>query len=106
MTSRFLNLIGASFAAACLAWGCAHHTARTSPRELFSKIEIGMPRSQVDLLLGAPSFPGRSPDQEVWYLLPPRIELHESPFAPGTIGIRFTENGRVASKRLNPQFRR
>ena len=101
---KLLSLVCAAFLSACLL-GCAHHQASASPRELFAKIQIGMPRSQVDALLGAPSVPQLSPEQDAWYLPPPRIELHESPAAPGTIGIRFAADGRVASKTLNPQFR-
>lgn len=76
-----------------------------SPRELLSKIEIGMERAKVEALLGASRVPDLPPDQEVWYLPSPQIEPHESPYAIGTIGVRYTAEGRVASKRLNPQYR-
>jgi hypothetical protein len=91
-----------------IAWlvsACSHTHGNTSPRELFAKIEIGMPRSKVDALLGLPTVAQLSSDQDTWYLPPPRIESHESPYAPGTIGVRFLDSGTVASKRLNPQFR-
>jgi hypothetical protein len=64
-----------------------------------------MSRSAADALLGDPIVPPVSSEQEVWYLPPPSIEPHESPFAPSTIGLRFTADGKVASKRLNPQFK-
>src|SRR5436309_2498158 len=104
MHHKYFSLMCAAFLSAWLS-GCAHQEASASPRDLFAKVQIGMPRLQVDALLGAPSVPQLSPDQDAWYLPPPRIEFHESPFAPGTIGVRFTADGRVASKRLNPQFR-
>ena len=93
------------FALALMVAGCAHRQHVATPRDLFAKIQTGMSRSEVDALLGLQTIPQLSPDDDAWYLPPPRIELHESPFAPGTIGIRFTSDGRVASKRLNPQFR-
>ena len=95
--------VSAILMCAWLAAGCAHTHRDTSVRELFAKIQIGMSRSQVDALLGPPTAPQLSPDADAWYLPSPRIKSHESPFAPGTIGIRFTDEGRVASKTLNPQ---
>jgi len=90
---------------AWLVVGCAHRQPTATPGELFAKIQTGMSRSEIDALLGPPTIPQLSPDGDAWYLPPPRIELHESPAAPGTIGVRFAADGRVASKRLNPQFR-
>jgi hypothetical protein len=87
------------------ALGCAHTKQAASPRELFAKIQVGMSRSEVEALLGTPTVQQLSPDDEAWYLPPPRIEHHESPIALGTIGVRFTADGRVASKSLHPQFR-
>ena len=49
--------------------------------------------------------PRLSPNATVWYLPSPALEPHESPYAPGTIGIHYTAEGRVASKEWNPQFR-
>jgi hypothetical protein len=90
---------------AWLAAGCAYPAVGGSPRELFAHIAVGMPRAKVDALLGPPTVPPSSPEEEAWYLPPPQLRPEESPFAPGTIGIHFTKDGRVASKRLNPQFR-
>ena len=97
--------MSAFFVGVWLVVGCAHTEHVAAPRELFPKIQIGMSRSEVDALLGPPVVPQLSPDGDAWYLPPPRIEPHESPFAPGTVGVRFGSDGRVASKRLNPQFR-
>ena len=102
---NFLRLISALLIGAWLAVGCAHIEQAASPRELFAKVQIGMSRSEVDTLLGAPVVAQLSPDGEAWYLPPPRIEPYESPIAFGTIGVRFASDGRVASKLLNPQFR-
>jgi len=104
-THRFFNSVSAILFGAWLVVGCAHTRQAASPSELYGKIQIGMSRPEVDALLGAPTVSQLTPDGDAWYLPPPRIELYESPFAPGTIGVRFTANGRVASKRLNPQFR-
>jgi hypothetical protein len=100
----FLRLVSTLLIGAWVA-SCAHTQQTATPRELFTKIEIGMSRSEVDAVLGAPIVPQLSPDTDAWYLPPPSIQSHESPFAPGTIGVRFASDGRVASKRLNPQFR-
>ena len=100
---RILTII--CFALALIVVGCAHKQHAATPRDLFARIQTGMSRSEVDALLGPPTLPQLSADDDVWYLPPPQIELHESPYAPGTIGIRFASDGRVASKRLNPQFR-
>jgi hypothetical protein len=104
-THDFLRLRSALFVGAWLVVGCAHKEHAMTSRELFAMVEIGMSRSDVDALLGAPGVPQLSSDGEVWYLPPPPIEPHDSPFAPGTIGVRFASDGTVASKRLNPQFR-
>jgi hypothetical protein len=37
------------------------------------------------------------------YLPPPGVASHESPYAPGSIGIVYTTDGKVARKELNPQ---
>ncbi|HWX18742.1 MAG TPA: hypothetical protein VN578_02440 [Candidatus Binatia bacterium] len=104
-TGQRLRLFASLAVAAWLGWGCAHRSAGTSPRQLFREIHIGMPRSQVDVILGVPEVPQTSPSEEAWYLPPPRIGFSESPYAPGTIGIRFTADGKVAAKRFNPQYR-
>lgn len=101
---RLFNFCSVLLGSVLIFAGCAHRQEAT-PRQLFAKIEVGMSRSQVDAVLGPPSVPQVSPESDAWYLPPPRIEPHESPFAPGTIGVRFGDDGRVASKRLNPQFR-
>ncbi len=76
---------------------------RISPSELYLKIQPGMSRAEVDALLGSPTSPQLAVGDTVWYLSAPRIEPHESPAAPGTIGVRFTADGKVASKLMNPQ---
>ena len=102
---EILPMAGVVMGLAWLGSGCPQPRGHASPRELFSGIQIGMDRAKVEALLGAPTVPQLSPDQDVWYLAPPRIEPRESPYAFGTIGIRYTTAGRVASKRLNPQYR-
>jgi hypothetical protein len=94
----------AAFLSAWLS-GCTHQRAGASPRDLFAKIEIGMSRSAVEALLGSPVTQALSPGRDTWYLPPPRLELREAPFAPGTIGVRFSLDGKVEWKQLNPQFR-
>ena len=84
-------------------FSCAHPQPEASPRSLYDQVDIGMSRADVEALLGEPV--SRSFEDEAWYLPPPQLEPAESPYAPGTIGMRFTPDGRVASKRLNPQFR-
>ena len=103
-THGFLRLMVAMVFSAWVVIGCAHKQ-QAAPSQLFAKIQLGMSRSEVDALLGPPVVPQLSPDGDAWYLPPPRIEPHESPFAHGTIGVRFGSDGRVVSKRLNPQFR-
>src|ERR1035437_3620128 len=103
-----LRILGATGMVLVFVWlvaGCAHPRGQSSPRDLFSRIEIGMDRAKVEALLGAPTVLQISPDTDVWYLPPPRLEPYESPYAPGTIGIAYTPEGIVASKRLNPQYR-
>ena len=103
---KYSKLIGAVLVLiAAMAVGCAHKERASSPSELVAKIHAGMSRAEVDALLGAPSVPASGPEDEVWYLPPPRIGRQESPFAPGTIGIRFDAEGKVTGKRLNPQYR-
>ena len=92
-------------ACALMIIGCTHRQHAVNPTDLFAKIQTGMSRSEVDALLGPPTVPQPSPDGDAWYLPPPKIEPHESPFALGTIGVRFGSDGRVVSKRMNPQFR-
>jgi hypothetical protein len=104
ITHGLFRLVSTLLFGAWLVVGCAHRQGAT-PRELFAKIEIGMSRSEVDALLGSPFLPQLSPDDDTWYLPPPKIESHESPFAPGAIGVRFTIEGKVTSKYLNPQYR-
>ena len=104
-THGLMSVMSALTFGACVVIGCAHRQQTASPEQLFARIQVGMSRSEVDALLGPPTVPQASPDSDAWYLPPPRIEPYESPFAPGTIGVRFTSDGRVASKRLNPQFR-
>jgi hypothetical protein len=88
---------------------CTERSAPTT-RQLFDRIEIGMSRAEVDALLGTPverykRGPPPSEDEHAWYLLPPEIGLVEAPYAPGSIGVVFHPDGRVASKQINPQVR-
>jgi hypothetical protein len=64
-----------------------------------------MARDDVESMLGSPTVSQVSPEAIAWYLPPPKIELHDSPYAMGTIGVSYTSDGRVASVQLNPQFR-
>jgi len=74
------------------------------PQELLARIEIGMSQPEVAGMLGEPKDSSTSSSGYTWYLAPPGIEPHESPYAPGTIGIKFTDAGKVASFKLNPQY--
>ena len=76
--------------------------ARTA-QELFQMIEVGIPRQRVETLLGPPVLPELAPGEIAWYLRSPKIEAWQSPFAPGSIGITYSADGKVASKLLNPQ---
>jgi hypothetical protein len=71
---------------------------KPGPRQLFAKIQIGMPRSDVDAILGAPAIHHLSMGNIQWYLPPP----DGTNGLPGQIGIRFTPGDRVESKQLNP----
>jgi len=102
-TRRPFNFLSVLLGSVLLFAGCAHRQEAATPRQLFAKVKVGMSRSEVDAVLGPPSQPQPSPEGHAWYLPPPRLEPWESPFAPGTIGVRFGDDGRVASKLLNPQ---
>lgn len=91
-------------AALCLS-ACLHQPGRAAPRELFAAVRVGMTRVRVEKLLGPPTVRSASPERGTWYLPPPLIEPYESPFAPGTIGITYSRDGRVETKVLNPQLK-
>jgi hypothetical protein len=78
-------------------------------RERFQAIEVGMPRAEVEAVLG-PSLlrqdaflPPQQRAQIAWYLPPPRIGHEESPWGAGAICIRYDHADRVTQKELNPQ---
>jgi hypothetical protein len=91
--------------------GCASRPAEARPHELLERIAPGMSRSEVEAVLGPAvghgpyALPPRSEESETWYLPPPPLDGLESPFAPGAIGVTFSREGTVVSKRLNPQCR-
>lgn len=99
-----MKALGPFLAMAALLAGCAQPPAATT-RQLFDAIAFGMSRAEVDARLGAPVVPPLGQQAEVWYLPPPELDPAESPFAPGTIGVTFSEDGKVIARRLNPQFR-
>lgn len=71
----------------------------------YVRIDIGMERTAVEARLGKP-VAERVPDgKTTWYLAAPVISPYESPYAPGSIGITYTKDGRVHEKELNPQVR-
>src|SRR5262245_55878682 len=87
-------------------FGCASQQP-VSVRERFEGIQVGMPRSEVEARLGHPvlcyNVHPLVVDEEAWYLPPPQIGLVDAPWGPGSICVRYTIDGRVASKDLNPQ---
>jgi hypothetical protein len=89
---------------AWLLTDCARTHQTLSARELLERVHVGMPMAEVNRLLGDPMSPQMRPDGDAWYLPPPRIDVWQSPFAPGTIGVHFSADGTVASKRLNPHY--
>lgn len=100
-----------------LATGCTSSPSTPSTasphrvRELFDQIAIGMPRAEVEALLGPPkeqwdrSPPPLRPQWKAWYLEPPALEPTDSPYANGSIGVSYAADGTVAAKQLNPHVR-
>lgn len=97
--------------------GCSVCQQADAPGEMFQKVKVGMLRAEVDARLGPPVQVSSSAPVwntapvpfavfvEAWYLPPPELGPVDSPYAPGTIGVTFTADGKVVSKRLNPQYR-
>lgn len=81
-------------------------------KELHDWIEPGMSCAKVESRLGPPVFryatmaPPRVGDDEAWYLPPPELDLLESPYAPGTIGVVYNRDNMVVAKKFNPQWKR
>ena len=98
-----LLCVGASL---LLVAGCGYESSSATATELFAKVRPGMTRSEVDELLGPCKATAVSSEGHTWYLSPPSIEPHESPYAPGSIGIVFGGDGRVVSATMNPQLRK
>jgi hypothetical protein len=94
--------------AAVLVWMTAGGCQTSSPpsgsevKDLFGRVQVGMDRQAVEKLLGAPTLFASAGDT-TWYLPPPDIGPNESPYAPGSIGIIYSSDGKVVRKELNPQ---
>ena len=72
-----------------------------NPKHLFQRVEIGMPREQVETILGKPLVPEVEPNGWATYLPPAPLRRHESP-SLGSIEITYS-NGVVAEKELSYQ---
>ena len=88
----------------------AQRGAKVGIVELFKKLEIGMTRQQVEVLLGAPvrtPLKGPGEDLQVDYLGPEYAERsllpHESPFAPAGIFVTY-RRGILVKKGYNSQW--
>jgi hypothetical protein len=83
------------------------HAVRVrGPVELFADVRIGMPRPEIEAMLGKPMVAEveRSGIVEVWYLSPPPVVKPGVPRGgPGSIFVAY-RGGRVVEKRLNPQL--
>ena len=80
----------------------------SAPKALdeYVRINLGMERAAVEKRLGKPVGEAfSSGGKTTWYLAPPVIARYESPYAPGSIGIVYTKDGKVQDKDLNPQVR-
>ena len=64
-----------------------------------------MDRSSVERLLGSPNVGAFTVGGAIWYLPSPTLKAHESPYAPGSIGIVYSKEWTVLTKELNPQIR-
>ena len=72
-------------------------TERQSDYELFQSVSTGEHRSAVELRLGQPML---EEQQQVYYLSPPLISKAETPVAPGSIMIRYSDSGAVVGKKF------
>jgi hypothetical protein len=84
----------------------APHVRAGGPIEMFKDVRIGMPRPQVEALLGRPVAAEieRAGVVESWYLPPPAVTKPRlPPGGPGAISVSYRA-GRVVGKRLNPQL--
>jgi hypothetical protein len=83
------------------------HPARVrGPVEMFADVRVGMPRPEIEAMLGKPMVAEveRSGIVEVWYLSPPAVVKPGVPRGgPGAIFVAY-RGGRVIEKRLNPQM--
>lgn len=75
------------------------------PREMITRITIGMPRVEAEAILGAPNSTQRQPPDaiEAWYLPAPPVSKPRLPKEPGAIGVTYRAN-KVIAKRLSPQL--
>jgi hypothetical protein len=76
------------------------------PAEMFADVRIGMPRPEVEAMLGRPMVAEveRSGVVEVWYLPPPAVVKPGVPKGgPGAIFVAY-RGGKVIEKRPNPQL--
>lgn len=83
-----------------------HPVRMRGPLEMFADVRVGMPRQEVETMLGRPMVAEveRSGIVEAWYLPPPAVVKPGVPRGgPGAIFIAY-RGGRVVEKRLNPQM--
>ena len=66
----------------------------------YARIEIGMSRSQVEEILGAPTDDLKRFDNRLGYGPPPTIEPWQSPYTPCCIWIYYSEHGTVEDKKF------
>src|SRR6266487_2221135 len=66
------------------------------PKEIFDRVQLGMKRYEVLVILGPPRLAGQN---DVYYLPPRRpLRQYESPQAPARILIRYDQNDNVVHK--------
>ena len=69
-------------------------------RSKYARVEIGMSRSQVEEILGAPTDDLKRPDNGIGYGPPPTIEPWQSPYMLSCIRIYYSEHGTVEGKKF------
>ena len=110
---RFLWGAASAVAFAAVGSGCADRSCgvrttaeRATPqdqkgwRSKYARVEIGMPRSQVEEILGAPTDDLKRPDNRIGYGPPPTIELWQSPYTRSCIRIYYSDHGTVEGKKF------
>ena len=93
------DILVSGFVCVLLLGGCMTEdlskTQHQSDFDLFQAVRLGENRRSVEGILGRPIL---EEQQRVYYLGPPLISKGESPVAPGTIMIKYSDSGIVVRK--------